>query len=60
VGETYLVDVDYLLYSPLSLVDEKYENTPFKTVRIALQRSGSNVTVSSVELVPGSAAEQYY
>jgi hypothetical protein len=59
VGETYLVEVDYLLYSPLSLVDEKYENTPFKTVRYTLQRSGSNVTVSSVELIPDESRQQF-
>jgi hypothetical protein len=59
VGETYLVDVDYLLYSPLSVVDEKYDNTPFKTVRFTLQRSGSNVTLSSLELIPDESIMQY-
>jgi hypothetical protein len=59
VGETYFVDVDYLLYSPLSVVDEKYDNTPFKTVRFTLQRSGSNVTVTSLELIPDESVMQY-
>ena len=50
VGESYRLSVNYILPSPLSLVEAGYKDEPIKTMIYTVSRSSGKMTITGIEL----------